>query len=197
MKILFYGDSITDCGGYKQDVKTTGGYTKFTAQLLGDGHEYFNHGISGNTTKDLLNRYQKDVKDINPDILTLLIGINDVWRAFDSGRYTEPKQVGENISKLLDDLKSDCPNCKIIVLEPFLLPAPDKKYFRPLLAQIIEEVRAVAVQKANAFIPLDGLFAKERMTTDWQELSQDGVHPVEKGQKLIAKHLAEEIKKFL
>ena len=195
MRILFQGDSITDAGSYRKKCSEFTGYVKYTAELLGGGNDYFNHGISGNTSADVLARYEKDIKAVEPDVMTLLIGINDVWRAFDSCHYTSPDSYGKSVREILTKTRKDFPNVKIILLEPFLLPAPDKKYWRGNLAEYIEEARAAAVELADGFVPLDGLLAKERMTTAWQELSGDGVHLAEKGQRVVAKYLAEEIRR--
>ena len=197
MRILFQGDSITDCGRDREDKHSLAGYTLKVANALGDKFEYFNRGISGDTSKMVLDRYDNDIKAIQPDIFTLLVGINDVWRFHDSNLYTSPREYCENVEKILVKLKQDFPNVKIVMLEPFLLPSPVRLPWRREVIEFIDACRYLAVKYADAFIPLDGLFAKESMVTPWQELSADGVHPTDKGNELIAKYLTIELKKII
>ena len=85
MKILFQGDSITDAGRNREDYHNLGnGYPKFAAPIIAANHpeidfEFINLGISGHQTIDLVNRLESDFVDIQPDIISILIGINDVW----------------------------------------------------------------------------------------------------------------------
>ena len=197
MKILFQGDSITDAGRDRADYHNLAGYTTYVADSLGDEHEYINLGISGNTSTMLLDRYESDIKKINPDIMTLLIGINDIWRRHDENTYISPEQYNKNVTEIITRLKNDCPNVKIIILEPFLLPAKERLFWAGELGEIIRECRQVALKYADGYVALDGIFAKKMMETGWEILSADGVHPLDEGNKLIAKHLIDEIKKFI
>lgn len=197
MKILFQGDSITDADRDRSDYHNLAGYTAYVAQELGNKHEYINLGISGDTSAMLLDRYESDIKNINPDIMTLLIGINDIWRRHDENTYISPEQYNKNVTEIITRLKNDCPNVKIIILEPFLLPAKERLFWAGELGEIIRECRQVALKYADGYVALDGIFAKKMMETGWEILSADGVHPLDEGRKLIAKHLVEEIKKFL
>lgn len=197
MRILFQGDSITDCGRDRSDCHNLAGYTSFVAQLLGAEHEYINLGISGNRSSDVLARYDSDIRAVAPDIMTMLIGINDVWRRFDSDLYTSPAQFEENLRRIFTKFKADFPAAKLILLEPFTVPAGHNAHWRQHLIEMIDVVRALAVEFADGFIPLDGLFAKASLTNDYAALSSDGVHPDVAGQRLIAAALAEELKRFL
>lgn len=197
MRILFQGDSITDCHRDREDFNSLAGYTSEVAKKLNGDYVFINRGISGDTSKMLLNRYEQDIKDLAPDVMTLLIGINDVWRFHDQNLYTSPQEYYKNVESVLVKTKRDFPNVKIIMIEPFLLPAPDKMPWRRELIEVIDACRMLAVKYADGFIPMDGLFAKGCMTTPWQEFSADGVHPAQKGNELIAKYLLEELRKVL
>ena len=195
MRILLQGDSITDAGSYRKEGAEITGYGKFVVDALGDEHEYFNRGVSGNRSCNVLERYDADIKAIEPDLMTLLIGINDVWRRFDSGIYMSAETYGKYVREILTKFKADFPKAKLIILEPYLVQHPAKEYFRPVLADFIAEIRRIAVEFADGYIPLDGLFAKEAMSVPFEELSADGVHPAPKGQEMIARYLVEEIKR--
>lgn len=195
MRILFQGDSITDAGSYgKNDAEITG-YGKIVREILGSEHEYFNRGVSGNKSIDVLARYEEDIKKIQPDIMTLLIGINDLWRRYDACLYTSAEAYGKNVREIVSRFRKDCPNAKLIMLEPYLIPNEGKDYFRPALAEFIQECRKIAVEFADGYVPLDGLLAVENLKVSAEELSADGVHPALKGQEAIARNLASEIKR--
>ena len=197
MKILFQGDSITDCGRDRSDSHNLSGYTAMVAAKLGKQHEYVNLGESGNRSADVLARYDADIKAVALDIMTLLIGINDVWRRFDRNAYTSPAAFEANLRRICEKFKADFPQAKLVLLEPFTVPAADKGHWRRDLIEIIDVVRALAKEFADGFVPLDGLFAKAAMTADYAALSPDGVHPDVAGQELIADALSEELKRFL
>lgn len=105
MKVLFQGDSITDAGRDRTDPHYLGeGYPKYAAEALrakfpNETFEFINLGISGDRTVDLLNRWQKDCIDVQPDVVSILIGVNDTWRRYDSNaprrrRSTRPITAG-------------------------------------------------------------------------------------------------------
>ena len=197
MRILFQGDSITDAHRDRTDPRRLSGYTQMIADSLGEGHEYFNYGISGDTTAQLLDRIGAELQATMPDIVTVLIGINDVWRRFDSNYFIPAEQTQQNAEEIFCTVRRICPNAKLIVAEPYLLPAPDKLHWRGTLAYNIQAIREAALKYADAFIPLDSLMTLARKSTPWQLLAADGVHPDEAGQRVIAEAFEKEIKKYL
>lgn len=193
MKILFQGDSITDAGRGREDAHQLGsGYPSYTAKMLKDEYpgidfEFINLGISGNRAENLLERWEKDAVAIQPDILSVLIGINDTWhRAGD--RNWMPHDYFENCyRKILTDMKKKT-NAKIIILEQFLLHVDDKEYFHIDLDPKIQITRRLAREFADVFVPLDGLFAAASIKKSPTYWAADGVHPTAEGAKFIAKH---------
>lgn len=130
MRILFQGDSITDAGRDYSDYHELGqGYPKYAAELIRDRFddpkngtiEFINLGISGHRTRDLRARWQKDCIDLQPDIVSIMIGINDTWRAFDSNDPTPVEEFEDNYRYLLSEIKAHT-NAKILLLEPYVLP---------------------------------------------------------------------------
>lgn len=195
MKILFYGDSVTDCGRIYDDPTNLGlGYVKYTTESLlasfdDMDFEFINRGISGNRTCDLLARLDKDVIAHQPDIVTILIGINDTWRRFDMNDPTSAEQFRANYEEVLKRIKNET-NAKIIMMEPFLLYGMGKDEFRSDLNEKIDEVRKLAKVYADYFIPLDGILAAACVEyDDIKVLSEDGIHPAEEGKKVLAWHL--------
>ncbi len=198
MKILFQGDSITDAGRDKTDPHNLSGYSLIVAETLKRKYpekdfEFINLGISGNRSCDLVARYESDFKTIAPDITAIMIGINDVWHYYaDTLKYVSPESYENNYGFILKNLKRDT-NTKIIMMEPYLLPAPSFVHMRMDLYSIIERGRRLAETFADEYIPFDGLFAQACVHNPWQVLSNDGVHPALKGQQLIAEYLVKAI----
>ena len=199
IRILFQGDSITDAGRNKKSVHGLKGYTLRTARrlFLKEGflkYDYYNRGISGDRTWDLLKRYQADFVDMKPDVVSVMIGINDVWRKYDNNDPTTPDQYEENLTRLLTDLKGDT-GAKIIVLSPYLTPDPNGKHdeMRADVDIFIERAEKVAKKYADAFINTDIPMNKGVGESSAQAISGDGVHPAPKGQIILAELLAQKI----
>lgn len=192
--VLFQGDSITDCGRDREDITSLSeGYPGMVAKMYNllfpdNGVTFINKGISGNRAKDLLERYDVDFKDINPDFISIMIGINDTWRKYDSNDPTSAEEFEDNYRKLLKMIKADMPNCKIMIMEPYVLNSlPDRAAWREDLNPKILAVRKLAKEYADYYLPLDGLFAKAEVEQyTCQQISPDGVHPGPIGHSMIA-----------
>ena len=111
MKILFQGDSITDAGRNYEDIHNLGmGYPKYAAENIraafpDTDFEFVNLGISGNQTKDLVARLQNDFVDVQPDIVSILIGINDVWHHADDRSWIDNELFENNYRTVLTAIK--------------------------------------------------------------------------------------------
>ena len=204
MKILFQGDSITDAGRDKRNYHELGaGYPKFAAQHIREAFpetdfEFINFGISGNRTCQLFDRLYTDGIAFEPDIISILIGINDVWHRYGSGKIaTTDLQVETNYRAILERLKKET-NAKIVMLAPFLLDDETKECWRGEVDRIIAIVRKLADEFADVYIPLDELFAEALKTQPEPKFySGDGVHPNQNGAEFIGRHYAEAVKPLL
>lgn len=196
MKILFQGDSITDWGRDRDDYHNLGGgYPKFAAEAIKNRHpdtefEFINLGISGNQTADLVGRWQAECIDLQPDVVSILIGINDVWHRAGNREWLAHEKFEENYRSILTDVKKKT-NAKIIMLEPFLLSVPDKEFFREDLDPKIDIVRKLAREFADVYIPLDGFFAARSVQSEPTSWAYDGVHPTEAGAYVIGAQYAD------
>ena len=191
--VLFQGDSITDAGrDYQNPADLGGGYPQKAAAIYQtlfpeSGVRFVNRGVSGNRSADLLARYERDFKALQPDFISILIGINDVWRRYDSNDPTTADQFEENYRTLLEKIKRDLPQAKIMILEPFLLHSlPDRPAWHEDLDEKLQRVRRLAVDYADYFIPLVGIFARLAFHSAPQKLAADGVHPTQLGHSHIA-----------
>jgi lysophospholipase L1-like esterase len=192
--VLFQGDSVTDCGRARDDENGMGeGYPAKIARVWENlfpqsDVRFINRGVSGNRTGDLLDRYQKDFAALKPDLISILIGINDTWRRYDRNDPTPAEKFERNYRELLEKLKQDLPSASIVIMEPFLLDSdPAKRLWREDLDPKIQIVRNLAREFAHAFIPLDGIFASYAAGgIKDADMSADGVHPSPRGHGIIA-----------
>jgi lysophospholipase L1-like esterase len=190
-RILFTGDSITDCGRDRGNPESLGsGYAALTAahlqaRLASPELKIFNRGISGNRVVDLLGRAQEDLLALRPTVVSILIGINDVWRRYDSNNPTDAASYERDYRKLLEKI-SDI-KARVVLLEPFLLHVPDDRYaWREDLNPKIDVMRRLAVEFGAELLPLDGLFAQAATQAPAAYWCPDGVHPSAAGHALIA-----------
>ncbi len=201
MKILFQGDSITDWGRDYSDVHNLGnGYPRFTAELIKNRHpgtdfEFIDLGISGNRAESLRDRWQADCIDYNPDVVSILIGINDTWHRAGERNWMPHEYFEECYRYILEETKKKT-NAKIIMIEQFLLPVPDKEFFHIDLDPKIQVTRRLAREYADAFIPMDGIFAAHCVGEKPTAWAADGVHPTEAGARLIAGYYADAFDKI-
>ena len=204
LKILFQGDSITDAGRDKRNYHHMGnGYPKFASQLIAEAHpetefEFINFGISGNRTCQVFDRLYKDGVEFQPDIFSILIGINDIWHRYGPDRIaTTDAQIETNYRAILERIKKET-NAKIIMLAPYLLDCEDKPLMREGLKTVLPIVRRLAEEFADVYIPLDEKF-EEAMKTQPEPkyYSGDGVHPNQNGAAFIGKLYAEAVESLL
>ncbi len=194
MTVLFQGDSITDAGRDREDPAGLGmGYPLYVASLFEAAYPaynvtFLNRGISGNRSRDLLARWTEDCIDLKPDVLSILIGINDTWRRYDENSPTSCEAYYDNYKTILSRTRQELGNIPILMLEPFLLPfIPDKSNWREDLDPKIHAARALAKEFDCLYIPLDGIFTANSMQAEPTIWSADGVHPTRAGHALIAK----------
>ncbi|OGV49967.1 MAG: GDSL family lipase [Lentisphaerae bacterium GWF2_52_8] len=192
-KTLFIGDSITDCGRDRNNsLGLGGGYVQMLAARLGTAFAelnpvFMNRGISGNRVKDLRDRWDKDCLSEQPDVLSIYIGINDTWRRFDSNDPTSPEKFEEDYRHILEAARRSLGSCQIVMVEPFVLPVPSEKWkWREDLDPKISVTRKLALEFADAYVPLDGVFAAACCRQEPSFWAGDGVHPSNAGHNLIA-----------
>ena len=202
MKILFQGDSITDAGRDKRNYHDVGpGYPKYATELLVANHpeidfEFINFGISGNRTDQLFDRIYADGIAFQPDFISILIGINDIWHRMHN-IFTTDEQFALNYRTILKLIKEKT-NAKIVMMAPFVLDAEDKDWLRADLEKILPIIHSLAEEFADAYIRLDLLFEEALKTQpEPRYYSADGVHPNENGRQFIGEHYAKAIEALL
>ncbi len=197
--VLFQGDSITDAGREKKDELPN------NARSFGSGYAYiiasrlmsdlsnknltlYNRGISGNKVFQLDERWQKDCLDLRPDILSILIGVNDYWH-MRNGRYDGTPEIYErDYRNLLDRTKSELPYVKLVVCEPFILvgtSAVDESWLEPFSRY--QEIAAGLAKEFDAvWVPFQSAFNEAVEYAPASYWAHDGVHPSMPGCALMA-----------
>ena len=201
MKIVFFGDSITDCGRDRDDIKSLGnGYVKILSDKLRPIYpdmdiELINKGISGNEVSDLLDRVQEDVISLKPDAVVIMIGINNTIHKFKYGKEPDFPKFRKDLTELITKLKDA--GIVVIFLEPFLMPAPDKLRMRKVFNSELEIINEVCLKLCDEFVAYDEMFNGLAESIPYTEYSQDGVHPTHRGSRLIADTAIKAIRKHL
>ncbi|MBE6546532.1 MAG: GDSL family lipase [Ruminococcaceae bacterium] len=204
VKLVFQGDSITDAGRDKRNYHHMGnGYPKYAVEILTEScpevsFEFINQGISGNRTSQLFDRFYTDALAFEPDVISILIGINDIWHRYGGGRVaTTDAQIETNYRAILERIRRES-NAKIVMLSPYLLDCDKVDHMREDLKTVLPIVRKLAEEFADVYIPLDELF-EEALKTQPEPLfySADGVHPNANGAAFIGKHYAEAVKPLI
>ncbi len=204
IKIVFQGDSITDAGRDRRNYHDVGpGYPKYAVQHITAANpdvefEFINQGISGNRTSQLFDRFYSDALAFEPDIISILIGINDIWHRYSSSKVaTTDAQLELNYRSILERIRRES-NAKIVMIAPFLLDKEPYAGMRDDLARVLPIVRKLADEFADVFVPLDKHF-EEALKTQPEPLyfSADGVHPNENGRAFIGKVYADAIDQLI
>lgn len=202
MKILFQGDSITDADRIRDDGADLGkGYPKYAAAMLRERYPdqaftFLNRGISGDQTKDLKARWQLDCIELQSDIVSILVGVNDTWHHIEHRDWVPNDLFEANYRYLLTELREKT-HAKILMIEPYVLPVPDKENFREDMSDKILIIRKLAREFADVYLPLDGLLAAACVQEEPTYWADDGVHPNENGARFIAEQYVQAIAPLL
>ena len=198
MKILCFGDSITDMGrDFKPDSfdpwdKGYGYPYVLTSKFSEEDplkHQIINRGISGNRIVDLYARIKCDVWNLEPDVLSILIGVNDVWHEISAQNGVDLERYERIYRMLIEDTKKVLPDLKIILLEPFILPGNatvgEEEHFEEV-KRYASAVRRIAQDCGCEFVPLQARFDEAAKLYGAEKILSDGVHPTVAGSTLIA-----------
>ncbi len=194
-RILFQGDSITDCGRSREEVPAINsnalgaGYAYMTAadlwsQYPGE-YEVINRGISGNRVVDLYARWKVDCLNLRPDILSILVGVNDTWHE-NYGNGVEVPRYERIYRELLQWTKDTLPDVKLILIEPFIGDGEDKAH---MVAEVHERAvvtRKLAEEFQTVFLPAQAIFDAAAQRAPMSYWIGDSVHPTPAGHRLLA-----------
>lgn len=198
--ILFQGDSITDAGRNKgkeanaNDSAAMGrGYVYLIAAHLladraGDNLKIYNRGISGNKVFQLADRWDKDCLQLKPDVLSILIGVNDIWHMLNGNYDGTVEKYEQDYRALLARTRRELPDLKLVICEPFVLRcgAVDEKWF-PEFDYYRRVAKKMATEFGALFVPFQSMFDKASELAPASHWAADGVHPTMAGAWLMAR----------
>jgi lysophospholipase L1-like esterase len=204
IKWVFQGDSITDAGRDRRNYHEMGtGYPKYASEHMIAAHpeaefEFINQGISGNRSCQLFDRFYADAISFEPDVISILIGINDIWHRYEKNKIaTTDAQFELNYRCILERIKKET-NAKIVMLAPFLLDKEPFEGMREDLGRMLPIVKRLADGFADVYVPLNECF-EEALPSQPEPFyySNDGVHPNLNGKKFIGEIYAEAVEELI
>ena len=199
-RILFQGDSITDCERKRGDNAHVGtGYALLVKSQLGvenpGEYEFYNRGISGDRIVDLYARIKRDIINLAPDYISILLGVNDVLHEFDENNGVDADKFENIYCMLIEEIKEALPNVKIMIMEPFCLKGiltdnteeePDKwNIFKAEVKKRAEKAKKLAEKYGLTFVELQNLLEGATAVVEETYWLSDGVHPTAMGHELL------------
>ena len=206
---LFQGDSITDgnCSrNYDWNHVMGHGFAYLIASRLWydfpkKGFHFFNRGISGNKVADLAARWQTDTIDIRPDLLSILVGINDVDAFMGGDKNFTAEKFAEEYRQLLQQTKQQLPNTQLVICEPFILPVGRIKErweeYENEMAKRQKIVKQLSIEFNAIFIEFQNTFNKAIAKAPADYWIWDGIHPMPAGHELMAREWIQQVSKKL
>jgi lysophospholipase L1-like esterase len=197
-KLLMIGDSITDAERFAElrFLPSGGlghGYVSYVAALLSAVHpehgiQVINRGVSGNTVRDLKLRWQEDVLNMNPDWVSIMIGINDVWQQFDTpdnpAEHVYIEEYRQTLEELLGQTTKKVKG--IVLLTPYYIEPNHKDPMRIEMDRYGKEVRTLSEKFNTVFIDIQANFDEALNTYSPTYLAEDKIHPSPVGHMIIA-----------
>ncbi|MBR5785886.1 MAG: SGNH/GDSL hydrolase family protein, partial [Clostridia bacterium] len=153
-----------------------------------------NAGISGNTSRDLLARFDRDVVSLNPDWVSVCIGINDVWRQFDCPAIPDgqvmPAEYRDNLEKIILKVKDNVKG--IFILSPYYIESNHDDFMRKRMDEYVEISKELAEKHGCRFVDFQKVFENYCKIRHSAYLAWDRVHPNQVGSMLMAKAFLEQ-----
>jgi lysophospholipase L1-like esterase len=195
--VVFIGDSITDCGRRDSAAPLGTGYVKFCHDLIVAKYpahqvKVVNKGIGGNTVRDLFNRWTDDLVTLQPDWVSVKIGINDVhcWHNKAEGRSVSPDEFTELYDRILDRTRQET-QAKMILIDPFFISADTARdsfraIIREKLQPYIKTVSAMAKKYEARHVRTEEIFQNLLKQFPADHFCPEPVHPYANGHLVIA-----------
>lgn len=204
-RFIFMGDSITDCGRCGEHAPYGAGYAAMVrgliyAQVPDLQMEFFNRGIGGHTTVELAARWDEDVIALEPDWLSVLIGINDSHQyLFNDRAETAPEPFAERYESLLEQAVA-ATGCSLVLLEPFYMAVPpgadeQQRQVLELLPKYLATVHRLAEKFQARLIPMQEIFQQIIQPQGPELICAEPVHPNLTGHAVIAQLLVEMLRR--
>lgn len=198
-KLVMIGDSVTDCGrampvGEGLFGAEGNGYVNLVSAVLKSFHSdknirVVNMGNSGNTIRDLKGRWKSDVVDLKPDWVSIMIGVNDVWRQYDLPLQPETHVYLEEYKKTLEELvKSTVPLVKgMVLMTPYFIEHNENDAMRATMDSYSKVVKEISEKYNTLFVDTQGAFNEILKNCYPASIAWDRVHPNTAGHMVIAR----------
>ncbi len=186
--ILFIGDSVTDCDRNREQFDGLGnGFVKLIDESKLFSDPVLNRGISGDRIGNLEDRWQSDVLELRPQVLSILIGVNDTWRRYDDNDPTSAEDFTTRYRNLIIRTQSTL-DFKLYLCQPFILPVREEmKEWLGDLNEKIQGIKSLAQEFDATYVPFGDYFNSMIAELGMEGLAEDGIHPTELGHELMAK----------
>ncbi|HEY0188051.1 MAG TPA: SGNH/GDSL hydrolase family protein [Cellulomonas sp.] len=186
--VLMTGDSVTDCGRRTDPAGLGHGYVRLLAEGPLRDARVTNTGVGGDRLADLAARWDADVLDREPDLLSVLIGVNDTWRRFDTGLPSPVAEFESTYRDLIDRLHARRPDAVVVLVEPFVLPVvlEQHRWWPEDLAARVDVVHRLAADHDAVLVPAHTHLTALAADRDPVHLAADGVHPTDVGHHELA-----------
>ena len=193
-KILFIGDSITDVKFNRRKRFTIKGENVYALQLKKRFKKYSKNikveikGIASNRTYHVYDRLTADCINLKPDVVIMLIGVNDAWENYVPEKYPPLLRPMEpHIREIYRRLRTELPNTQILYLMPFLIDAVEEKFpYHKTLDEFREVLRSIALENGATVLDLQEVFYQAQKSIEPEKLAVDGIHPTNLGHKVMA-----------
>lgn len=193
-KVLFLGDSISDPKFNFQFAHKIKGRNIYALQLKKKFKKYSKDikvdikGIASNRTYHIYDRLTKDCIDLKPDVIIMLIGVNDAWEHYVPEDYPPLlRPIEPHFREIHRRLKTELPNTQVLYLMPFMIDAVEEKLpFHKKLDEIRELLKTIALEYGALVLDLQAAFNEAQKTIAPKELAIDGIHPTNLGHKVMA-----------
>lgn len=201
-RILFIGDSITDIKfnrRFNGRIHGKNVYALQAADGLKKEHKnlkFFFKGIASDRTYNVYDRFTKDCINHKPDVIVMLIGVNDAWEHYVPEQYPPLlRPMQPHMSEIYRRLKMELPNAQLLVLLPFLIDTIyEKKPFHRVLNEYREILLDMADENGAQVIDLQAVFDKAQKEILPEKLAVDGIHPTNLGHRIIADEVLKKLK---
>ncbi len=198
-RIVFAGDSVTDMNSEKPVGdglfdRLGFGYVRIVENLLTAIYpevslRITNSGVSGNTSRDLLARFDRDVVDLNPDWVSICIGINDVWRQFDSPAFydqqVQPDEYEKNVEEMIIRIKDKVKG--VFILSPYIMEPNREDMMRARIDEYVEICRRLAEKYGCVFVDFQKMYEDYFSIRHSSCIAWDRIHPNQMGSTLMAR----------
>lgn len=198
-RIVFAGDSVTDMGsaqpvGEGRDDCMGQSYVRIVSSMLAACYPELtirvtNSGISGNTSRNLLARYDRDVVDLNPDWVSICIGINDVWRQFDLPALPEthvlPEEYQRNVEEMILRVKDKVKG--IFILSPYIMEPNKEDRMRARMDEYVDICAKLAEKHGCIYVDFQKMYEDYCRIRHSSYIAWDRIHPNQIGATLMAR----------